>query len=79
METYRTQVQLARMFRVGIPTVRRYIRSGELPAARIGRSYVISGADIDAFVCARRAAQLEEGGSVPGSGRRSRRPRPRRR
>ena len=60
METYKNTVQVARMFGVGVPSVRRYIRSGELPAARVGRSYVISGEDIDGFVAARKAARPAE-------------------
>jgi len=58
METYVTAQQVAKMFRVGVPTVRRYIRSGELPASRVGRSLVVSGDDIDKFVAARKTADV---------------------
>lgn len=78
METYRTASQVARMFRIGMPTVRRYIRRGELPAARVGRSYVVSGADIDSFVATRKAAREEKGGHAPANGRAARGSRPRR-
>lgn len=61
METYRTAPQVARMFRVNTPTVRRYIRGGELPAARVGHRYVIAGKDIDEFVVARKEARSAEG------------------
>jgi excisionase family DNA binding protein len=47
METYVTAQQVARMLRVGVPTERRYIRSGELPASGVGRSRVVSSDDID--------------------------------
>lgn len=61
MKTYLTETQVARMFKVNIPTVRRYVRSGRLPAAKVGRSYVISGDDIDKFIDARRNARKAEG------------------
>jgi excisionase family DNA binding protein len=49
------------MFRVSLPTVRRYIGNGDLAAARIGRSYVIAGDDLEKFVAARKEAQDAEG------------------
>lgn len=70
MKTYLTAPQVARMFRVNIPTVRRYIRSGKLSAAKVGRSYVISGDDIDKFVEARRNVKQAEGAGRNGERRR---------
>jgi excisionase family DNA binding protein len=72
MKRYLTAPQVARMFRVNIPTVRRYIRSGELPAAKVGRSYVIAGDDIDKFVEERKGVRSAKGASRnPGRGSRA--------
>ena len=43
MKTYLNAPQVAKLFGVNIQTVRAYIRSGELPAAKVGRRYVVSG------------------------------------
>lgn len=50
MPTYLNVPQVARILRVNIQTVRAYIRSGELAAARVGRSYVITREDVDRFI-----------------------------
>ena len=50
MPTYLNVPQVARMLKVNIQTVRAYIRSGELSAARVGRSYVITPEDVDRFI-----------------------------
>jgi len=65
MKTYLNAPQVAKLFGVNIQTVRAYIRSGELPAAKVGRRYVVSGDDIDTFIEARKEArQVEEAGAV---------------
>jgi excisionase family DNA binding protein len=50
LPTYLNVPQVARMLKVNIQTVRAYIRSGELSAARVGRSYVITPEDVDRFI-----------------------------
>lgn len=60
MKDYLSTPQVARLFGVNIQTVRKYIRSGELPAARVGKSYVVSGDDIDAFIEARKESRKVE-------------------
>jgi len=50
LPTYLNVPQVARMLKVNIQTVRAYIRSGELSAARVGRSYVITPQDVDRFI-----------------------------
>lgn len=48
-----TPSEVAEMLRVSSMTVYRLIKSGELRAARIGKSYRISEADVDAYLEAR--------------------------
>ena len=54
MPTYLNTPQVARMLGVNIQTVRAYIRSGELSAARVGRRYVMTSEDVDSFIKARK-------------------------
>ncbi len=61
--------QVARMLKVNIQTVRAYIRKGELPAARVGRSYVITPDDVDAFIRKRRGARKAEGMGLTEKGK----------
>jgi excisionase family DNA binding protein len=56
METYMTAPQVARIFGVKVPTVRRYIVKGELPAARVGRNYVVTKSDVEVFMNLRKDA-----------------------
>lgn len=48
-----TPAEVAELLRVSSMTVYRLIKSGELRAARIGKSYRISEADVDAYLEAR--------------------------
>jgi excisionase family DNA binding protein len=48
-----TVAEVAGQLRVSTMTVYRLIRSGELPAARIGRSYRLRPADVDSFLAQR--------------------------
>lgn len=50
MSTY----QVAKCLGVNIQTVRHYIRKGELKAARVGKRYIITQEDINAFLAARK-------------------------
>lgn len=50
MRSYMNVPSVAKMFGVNIQTVRGYIRSGELPAARVGRRYVIERDDVEKFI-----------------------------
>lgn len=45
--TLLTAHEAARILRVDPQTVRAYIRNGKLPAARVGKSYLIKPADLD--------------------------------
>jgi excisionase family DNA binding protein len=48
-----TPAEVAELLRVSAMTVYRLIKSGELRAARIGKSYRISEDDVDAYLQAR--------------------------
>jgi len=67
MKSYLSTPRLARLFGVNVQTVLKYIRSGELPAAKVGRRYVVSGDDVDTFIEARRESRkLETAGAAKG-------------
>ena len=51
-----TPAEVAEQLRVSSMTVYRLIKSGELRAARIGKSYRISEDDVDAYLQARFSA-----------------------
>ena len=51
-----TVEQVAAYLQLNKLTVYRYIREGRIPAARIGKSYRIRKADVDAFLESRIAA-----------------------
>lgn len=45
-----TVAEVADMLRVSTMTVYRLIRTGELPAVRVGRSYRVKSADLDTYL-----------------------------
>ena len=50
MRNYMNTPHIAKMLGVNVQTVRHYIRQGELRAARVGKRYVVTQEDIDAFL-----------------------------
>ena len=48
-----TVAEVADMMRVSTMTVYRFIKAGELPAIRVGKSYRLKQDDVDAFLAAR--------------------------
>lgn len=50
MRNYMNTHHIAKILGVNIQTVRHYIRKGELQAARVGKRYVVTQEDIDAFL-----------------------------
>ena len=46
-EEFLTPEDIARMLKKNIATIQRWCREGELPAARIGRSYFVRSADFE--------------------------------
>jgi excisionase family DNA binding protein len=50
LRNYMNTHHIAKILGVNIQTVRHYIRKGELQAARVGKRYVVTQEDIDAFL-----------------------------
>jgi excisionase family DNA binding protein len=48
-----TAAEVASLLRVSTMTVYRLIRSGELPAVRVGKSYRVREDDVDRYLAAR--------------------------
>jgi excisionase family DNA binding protein len=48
-----TVQEVAELMRVSTMTVYRLIKSGELPAVRVGRSFRVRDEDVDAYLAAR--------------------------
>lgn len=57
-----TAEEAAQFLRLDVNTVRRYIRERRLPAAKIGRSYLIRADDLEAFLKQRTLAADEMSG-----------------
>ncbi|MBW3620136.1 MAG: helix-turn-helix domain-containing protein [Actinobacteria bacterium] len=49
-ETLLTAAEVAEQLRVSTMTIYRLIRSGELPAVRVGRNYRVRAGDLDAYL-----------------------------
>ena len=50
MEKVYSTEKVAEMLHVSVITIRRYIKSGKLPASKIGKSYCILESDIDGLL-----------------------------
>ncbi len=50
VRVFLTPVEIAEELRLNLLTIYRYIRSGELPAMRFGRSYRIEDKDLNEFI-----------------------------
>jgi excisionase family DNA binding protein len=50
LRNYMNTYHVAKSLGVNVQTVRHYIRQGELRAARVGKRYVVTQEDIDAFL-----------------------------
>lgn len=48
-----TVAEVADLMRISTMTVYRLIRSGELPAVRVGRSFRVSEADVDGYLASK--------------------------
>jgi excisionase family DNA binding protein len=59
-DTLLTAAEVADQLRVSTMTIYRLIRSGELPAVRVGRNYRVREADLDAYL----ESQVVDPGSV---------------
>lgn len=58
-----TVAEVAEMLRVSTMTVYRLIRTGELPAVRVGRSYRVKQADLERYL----EEQMVRPDDVPGA------------
>jgi excisionase family DNA binding protein len=67
-EQYQTVKEVADLLKVGEPTVRRWIKDGELRAIDVGKGWRISSSDLDAFLQghATRPAQVASGDGSSG-------------
>lgn len=54
LKSYLTLQEVAESFRVNERTVRRWIKSGDLPAFRVGHHWRIAESDLDAYLKRRR-------------------------
>jgi len=68
--------ELAERLEVAEETVRRWIKSGELPAIDIGRGWRIADTDLERFLKARETAARAKGARQPAPERRRRGKRP---
>lgn len=49
-EQYLRPLEVARMLKLNVETVYHYIKTGKLPAARLGRKYVVARSDLEKFL-----------------------------
>lgn len=59
-EQYLRPVEVARMLKMNVETVYHYIKEGKLPAARLGRRYIVSRRDLNEFLEKRKSAEVIE-------------------
>lgn len=45
-----TLSEVAAILRVGVESVRRYVRAGLIPAVRVGRAWIVERSAVDAYV-----------------------------
>jgi putative molybdopterin biosynthesis protein len=51
MQQFVTPEELAKQLKLNTVTIYRYIRNGNLPAYKIGRTYRIDIVDVESFLC----------------------------
>jgi len=61
---YYTVDQVAEMLHMHVKTVRRYIREGKLPAAKVGKQWRVTGHDLSIFMEGERPADVDSSGST---------------
>ncbi|NPV58694.1 MAG: helix-turn-helix domain-containing protein [Actinobacteria bacterium] len=69
MRNYLNTIHVAKTLGVNVQTVRHYIRKGELQAARVGKRYVVTQEDIDAFLERRKEKRALESLELTEKGR----------
>ncbi len=56
-EQYLRPLEVAKMLKLNVETVYHYIKTGKLPAARLGRKYVVARSDLDKFLEAKKGTE----------------------
>jgi excisionase family DNA binding protein len=60
MEKYLRPSEVARLLKLNTETIYHYIKKGDLPAARLGRKYIVKASDMESFIERRKGTQLIE-------------------
>ena len=60
MEKYLKPSEVARLLKLNTETVYHYIKKGDLPAARLGRKYIVTERDLERFIQRRKEAYRME-------------------
>jgi excisionase family DNA binding protein len=60
MEKYLRPSEVARLLKLNTETVYHYIKKGDLPAARLGRKYIVTEKDLDRFIQRRKEVNRVE-------------------
>jgi excisionase family DNA binding protein len=60
MERYLRPSEVARLLKLNTETVYHYIKKGDLPAARLGRKYIVTEKDLERFIQRRKEAYRVE-------------------
>ena len=60
MEKFLRPSEVARLLKLNTETVYHYIKKGDLPAARLGRKYIVTASDLENFIESRKEAHRIE-------------------
>ncbi|OFW60116.1 MAG: hypothetical protein A2W01_11585 [Candidatus Solincola sediminis] len=60
MEKFLRPSEVARLLKLNTETVYHYIKKGDLPAARLGRKYIVTAGDLENFIERRKEAHRIE-------------------
>jgi excisionase family DNA binding protein len=60
MEKFLRPSEVARLLKLNTETVYHYIKKGDLPAARLGRKYIVTESDLENFIYRRKEAHRIE-------------------
>jgi excisionase family DNA binding protein len=60
MERYLRPSEVARMLKLNTETIYHYIKKGDLPAAKLGRKYIVTERDLERFIERRKGAHRVE-------------------
>jgi excisionase family DNA binding protein len=60
VERYYRPSEVARLLKLNIETIYHYIKKGDLPAAKLGRKYIVTEKDLESFIQRRKEANRVE-------------------